>query len=350
MNKPALLSNNALGQVVMLLQGVTLIVIILYFGRTLFIPLSFALFISFIFYPICKWLEGKGLSRIFAAVIPVFTLLLLGIGAGYLLISQLWDFSQEWKGVKENVINTMGELSVFLADNHYLSAEKQTEMLQKAIDKVSEGAFALVRNTASSISEGLFFLIMVPIFALLMLIYRHKLVNVLFWLFPKESRPSVYDVLLGTIHTYYGFVKGMALVYLIVGVLNSLGLAIIGVPHPVLFGLTASILTFIPYVGIMIASLLPIIVVWVTYNTPWQPIAVVVVFTIVQFLEAYVIFPLAVGKRLKINTLIVFLAIVVGGMLWGAAGMILFIPMVSILKLIADKSPKMSYLSELLGE
>lgn len=142
----------------------------------------------------------------------------------------------------------------------------------------------------------------------------------------------------------------MLLVYLTVGILNSIGLAIIGVPHPVLFGFIASVLTFIPYIGIMTASLLPITVAWVTYNSIWYPVAVIGVFAFVQFLEAYLIFPLAVGKRLKLNTLVVFVVIILGGMLWGAAGMILFIPMVSILKLIADKSPKLHYLSDILGE
>ncbi|MBK8820708.1 MAG: AI-2E family transporter [Saprospiraceae bacterium] len=74
------------------------------------------------------------------------------------------------------------------------------------------------------------------------------------------------------------------------------------------------------------------------------------VFGIVQLLEAYLIFPLAVGKRLKINTLVVFIMIISGGMLWGAAGMILFIPMISIVKLVADNTPSLRYLSELLGD
>ena len=159
-----------------------------------------------------------------------------------------------------------------------------------------------------------------------------------------------YKILKETILTYYNFAKGMLLVYLLVGILNSAGLAIIGVPHALLFGFTAAILTFIPYIGIMVGALLPVVVVWVTQNSIWYPIAVLFVFGIVQLLEAYLIFPLAVGKRLKINTLVVFIMIISGGMLWGAAGMILFIPMISIVKLVADNTPSLRYLSELLGD
>ncbi|MBK8819686.1 MAG: AI-2E family transporter [Saprospiraceae bacterium] len=114
--------------------------------------------------------------------------------------------------------------------------------------------------------------------------------NTLYYMFPKGKRNAIYKILKETILTYYNFAKGMLLVYLLVGILNSAGLAIIGVPHALLFGFTAAILTFIPYIGIMVGALLPVVVVWVTQNSIWYPIAVLFVFGIVQLLEAYPIF------------------------------------------------------------
>lgn len=333
-----------------ILQLIFFATLILYVGRVFFIPLSFSLLISFILYPICSWLERKGVGRVFAIVLPVFVVILLLGGISYLLIAQLLEFSFEWEGIKGRLLLAVQDLSLFLAEKLGLSAEKQAVILQDLVDKTGNKAFSLLASTAASFSEGFVFLVMVPIFSTLFLLYRSKLANALYQLFPAESRTAVYDVLIETVHAYYGFIKGMATVYLIVGILNSIGLALIGVPHPVLFGCLAALLTFIPYVGIMIGALFPIMVAWVTYNSIWYPLAVIAVFAFVQLLEAYLIFPLSVGKRLKINTLTVFLMIVLGGMLWGAAGMILFIPLVSILKLIADKSPRLRYLSELLGE
>jgi predicted PurR-regulated permease PerM len=141
----------------------------------------------------------------------------------------------------------------------------------------------------------------------------------------------------------------MALVYLIVGILNSLGLWMLGIPHAALFGFVASVLTFVPYVGILVASLLPISVAWLTYSSVWYPVGVVAVFGVVQYLEANVIFPLAVSSQLKVNTLMTIIAIVLGGLLWGVMGMILFVPFLAILKLVADRSPRMRTLAMLLG-
>lgn len=141
----------------------------------------------------------------------------------------------------------------------------------------------------------------------------------------------------------------MLVVYLIVGALNSAGLLLLGVPHAVLFGFLAAVMTFIPYVGIIVASLLPISISWITFNSAWYPIGVILVFTIVQYLESNIIFPWAVSSKLQINTLATLIVIVAGGILWGAAGMILFIPFVAIIKLIADQTENLKWLSLLLG-
>jgi predicted PurR-regulated permease PerM len=69
----------------------------------------------------------------------------------------------------------------------------------------------------------------------------------------------------------------------------------------------------------MISSLLPIAVSWITFNSIWYPLGVVFGLSIVQALEAYVIFPFAVGRRLKINALVIIIMITAEGFLWGAA-------------------------------
>ena len=152
-----------------------------------------------------------------------------------------------------------------------------------------------------------------------------------------------------SIGTYYNFVKGMVVVYVIVGTLNSIGLLLLGIPHAILFGFMASILTVVPYVGIIAGSLLPMAMAWITYDSIWYPIGIAGVFTFVQYLEANVIFPVAVSSRLNVNTLVMLVVIFAGGILWGVAGMILFVPFLGIAKLVADHNPKWKTVSMLLG-
>ena len=333
-----------------ILQFTVLASLILYFGKTLFIPLSFSLLIGFILYPVCKWMETKGIIKGIAIVICILGVTLLVGGIIYLLVAQFSEFLQEWQSLRLKLAETVNQLSIFISERFDISLEKQNDFINITLNNSGSQAFSILRNTAYSLSESVFFLLMIPVFSALILFHRQMLSNALYELFPPERKNTIHEILVETIHEYYNFIKGMLVVYLIVGLLNSIGLWIIGVPNPFLFGFIASILTFIPYVGIMISSLLPIAVSWITYNSIWYPLAVIAVFSIVQVLEAYIIFPFAVGSRLKINTLVIIIVVIVGGILWGAAGMILFIPFISIVKLIADRTPSLKTLSVLLGD
>jgi predicted PurR-regulated permease PerM len=331
-----------------LLQLVVLISILLYFGSTFFIPFSFSLLISFILYPVCNWFEKKGINRAFAILIPMVILTLLFIGILLLLLFQIKLISNEWAAINLKITETTLEMAAYIEDNFGVNSANQLAYINKSLSNLS--VFPIVKSVAFSFFETAINAILFPLLSALILYYRSLLVKVVYQLFPSNETESIHEILIKTIHEYYNFIKGMMMVYLIVGLLNSIGLLLIGVPHAFLFGFIASILTFIPYVGIIISSILPIVVSWVTFNSIWYPLGVIVVFTIVQILEAYLIFPLAVGNRLKINTLVILVVIFLGELFWGTAGMILFIPYTSILKLIADRSKKLKALSLLLGE
>ena len=324
--------------------------VFLYFGKSLFIPLSFSMLISFILYPICKWLEQKGINSNVAIALSLSVVGILFATILFLLFSQILEFSNEWQTLETKLEETTNQLSVFLTNQFGINEEKQLNYIKNTINNSSSQVFLLIKNTVYSLSESLFYLLIIPLFSALILFYRQLLVQALYHIFPLDKKEMIHEIIVETIHEYYKFIKGMLVVYVIVGLLNSIGLAIIGIPYPFLFGFTASILTFIPYVGIMVSSLLPITVAWITFNSIWYPLGVIAVFSLVQVLEAYIIFPYAVGSRLKINTLAVLVMIIAGGILWGAAGMILFIPFISILKLIADRTKSLKSLSLLLSD
>jgi predicted PurR-regulated permease PerM len=331
-------------------QYLFIAVVILYFGRSLFIPLSFAMLISLILYPFCKWMEQKGINFNVAIGFSLIAVALLFATILFLLFSQILEFSNEWQTLETKLEETINQLSLFLTNQFGVNEEKQLNYIKNALNNSGSQIFSFLKNTLYSFSESLFYLLIVPIFSALILFYRRLLVQALYHIFPLNKKEMIHEIITETIHEYYKFIKGMLVVYIIVGLLNSIGLAIIGIPYPFLFGFTASILTFIPYVGIMVSSLLPITVAWITFNSIWYPIGVIAVFSIVQILEAYIIFPYAVGSRLKINTLAVLVMVIAGGILWGAAGMILFIPFISIVKLIADRTKSLKSLSLLLSD
>lgn len=331
------------------IQYVVYASILLYFGRDVLIPVSFALLISFVLYPVCVWLERRGLGRLASIIIAISILLILALLLVALLVNQFMTFINEWPSLQIKIKEALEELSRFLLEAFNLSKDEQRKIISRMSDQSGSNILGVIQNALSASAVSAVLLFLIPVYAILILYYRHHWLRILYRLFPSERSESLREILFMTIRTYYNFIKGMALVYLIVGMLNSVGLLLLGIPHPFLFGFIASLLTFIPYVGIIVGSLLPITMAWITYDSIWYPIGIVAIFTFVQYLEANVIFPVAVSNRLNVNTLVMLIAIFVGGLLWGMAGMILFVPFVGIAKLIADHNPKWKTLSMILG-
>mgnify|MGYP001806179115 CR=1 FL=1 len=342
--------SNAHHQQLVLLQFVVYGSLIIYFGKDLFIPISYALLISFILFPFCRWLEQKGISRGMAIFTGLFLMLLLMISIIILMTYQLSLFIKEWPAIQIKLQAFIKELSIFAIQKYDITKAQQDVW----INEISNGSigyiFTFFKNTLTASLRSSVIFILIPVYAALFLYYRNLLIQAIAYIFPGERKEETKRILYLSVDAYYNFIKGMALVYFIVGLLNSLGLLVLGVPHALFFGFITSILTFIPYVGIIIGSLLPIAMAWITFNSIWYPIGVIVVFIIVQYLEANVIFPLAVSNRLSINPLATILAITLGGIFWGVSGMILFVPFLAILKLIADRHPSMRLLSLLAGK
>lgn len=322
--------------------------LILYFGRNIFIPVSFALLISFILYPICAWLQKKGVGKLTAILLSITSLMMLGFLVVALLVYQFVGFLEEWPAIQLKFGQAIADLQQTIETIGFSKAE-QADIVSKLSNQSGENFLTIVRGTVSASAFSIVLLVLIPVYAILILYYRQYWMKILGRLFPSEKNESLREMMTLTIKAYYNFIKGMALVYIIVGSLNSVGLLLLGVSHAILFGFIASILTFIPYVGIIVGSLLPIAMAWITYDSIWYPVGIVAIFTFVQYLEANVIFPIAVSNRLNVNTLVMLIAIFTGGILWGMAGMILFVPFIGIAKLIADHNPKWKTVSMILG-
>lgn len=332
-----------------ILLGILISVLLLYLGRDVLIPLSYSLLIACILYPVCKWFEQKGMGSVTAITISLLIMIIAGGALMALLVSQVLNFSGEWAQVQIKIAQTRESVSIWLTEHLNISLDSQQSWMSDLQSNYGNNVLPLLKTTAGNLSILVVMLVLIPLIAGLILYERKRLMHVLHLWLPLVPIQELRSILSETITTYYRFIKGMLIVYLCVGILNSVGLLLLGVPHAILFGCLAAILTFIPYVGIMIGASLPIMVSWITFDSIYYPLGVVAIFTFVQYLEANVIFPWAVSSKLNVNTLMTIVAILLGGVIWGSSGMILFIPFIGILKLIADRMPGWESIAHLLA-
>ncbi len=327
------------------LQLIFFTLILLYFGQTLFIPLFYGLFIAIVVYPVCKWLEHRNWPRSLAITVSLSIVVVLFAALIALLVMQLNAFQKDFPELKARVMKMLPQMQLWIENNLHISAEN----LQQWWQQTSSNAGNFIGAVAKGSVNALFMLFLTPVFAALFLYSRRSFVHFLEQATGSRFNSRLHTVLDRTIHTYHNFIKGMILVYLIVGTLNSIGLLALGIRHAVLFGFLTAIMTIIPYIGIFISALLPISVAWLTKDSFWYPLGVVAVFAFVQYLEANVIFPRVVATKLNVSTWATLVAILAGGILWGVSGMILFIPFVGILKIVTDNMPGWAAVNHLLS-
>ncbi len=301
------------------------------------------LLIAIILYPVCIWLEKRKWPKTVAITACILLVALLFGALLALLIWQINIFSEDAPALFAKVGDELSALQQWSATKAgiNLSFEQNSEKVLGHIGSVLSSTLQTTANT-------LFILFLTPVFTALFLYHRHIFVRYLKIVMPVQYEKDIDAILKETIHTYFNYIKGMVLVYLIVGILNSAGLYFLGVDHYILFGMLCAIMTIIPYVGIVVSAMLPISVVWLQTGNLLYPAAVILLFLIVQYLEANVIFPKVVGEQLQVSTMAMLLAIIAGGIIWGVSGMILFIPFVAILKIISDHIKEWKALNTLL--
>jgi predicted PurR-regulated permease PerM len=168
--------------------------------------------------------------------------------------------------------------------------------------------------------------------------------------FSNTRRYAIDTVLTKIYDVVHSYLTGLITVTLIVGSLNTIGLIALGIDYAIFFGFLAAALLVIPFIGILIGSILPIIVALVTKDSPMYAVGVAGVFVFVQFLEGNFITPQVVGSKISINGLVAIIALLLGSALWGIAGMALSLPTIAILKVIFDSVPDLKPYGYLLGE
>lgn len=318
--------------ILIMLQLIVFGSLILMLGKTLFIPLFFGLLIAIVMHPFAVWLESHGWNKALAIAASILIVALLFTGLVALLLWQIGMFREEAPSLlhklEESVNQMQSQVNIYLGTD----AESGTNWAQKATANIFDWIGASMKSTANT----LFIIFMTPVYMALFMYHRGIMVKFLHMIVPEPYKQKLHVILGEIVSTYSKYIKGMVMVYLIVGTLNSLGLMALGVKHAILYGVLCAIMTIIPYVGIIVSALLPISMIWLDTGNIWYPLGVIAIFSFVQYLEANVIFPKVVGAQLHVSTLSMLVAAIIGGIIWGVAGMVLFIPFVAILKIISD--------------
>ena len=169
-------------------------------------------------------------------------------------------------------------------------------------------------------------------------------------LFKEQEHELVATVIEKTKRITIKYMTGLLIEVVIYGTLSAIGFAILGIKQGIFFGYLGGILNLIPYLGALIGAVLPMLAALVYKDSLFYALGVLGVVLVVQFIDNNFITPKVVAGYIRINALATVIVIIIGGALWGIAGMVLFLPLLGILKIIFDNIPSLKPFGYLIGE
>ncbi len=324
---------------------------ILVVARPILIPISFALLISFILLPMANRFEKWGVNRMAAALFAIVaTILVLG-GGIYLFSTQIVSIASQFSHFQERVVQVFAETTTWLNTNmRVIPNLEKDDLMDQMKNWLNKSSGSVVQQTFSDSAGFLAGLIATVIFTFLFLIYREGFKQAIILYFPKEKRERALVMLKSIQMVGQKYLVGVILIVIIIGLINSFALLIIGIDYPFFFGFLAAVMAIIPYVGTTLGATIPVLYAFMMYDSLWVPIAVAITFWAIQVVESNFLSPKIVGGTLKVNALAAIISIIVGATVWGIAGMILFLPITAMLKVICQEYDELKPIAMFIGE
>jgi predicted PurR-regulated permease PerM len=322
---------------------------ILALGQEILVPLTFSWILAILLNPVVNFLTRKRIPRVIAISIAV-VLLVIVIGAVLFFIgSQISMFSDSLPQLKARINEFMEKGFLWVSDTFNISESKINAWIAEQKDAGIHNAGGMIGNTVTSVSGSLLAVLLVPVYIFLFLYYKPLFLEFVARLFLSHQHTVVADVLVQTRTLIQSYLVGLLIETAIVAVANSAALFLIGIRYAILLGVIGAILNLIPYIGGIVAIALPMIIGFIDGNLTGV-VLVLVSYIVIQIIDNNFLVPLVVASKVKVNAMVSIVVVLIGGAIWGMAGMFLSIPLTAIAKVIFDRVESLKPYGLIIGD
>jgi predicted PurR-regulated permease PerM len=309
----------------------------------------FSVLFSILLLPLCNKLENVKIPRPIAITFCLLLAVSIMTLFFYLIVMQVRTFDEVIPAFKERSVGLYDSLNQLLSNKFGIQLDEETLNIRDNMSSIFENTSGVLSGTLSTTTGFLSNVALVPLYIFLLLYYRDFFRQFLYRA-TALSQDHVDAILGRTKKVILSYMMGLLLVIGIVGALNTISLWILGIDHAIFFGFFAAVLVLVPYIGIAIGSLLPIMMALITKDSAWYAFGVAASFGLIQFLEGNFITPYVVGSQVSINPFAAIVALILFGNLWGISGLVLALPLTAVIKVIADSFKSLEPLGFLLGD
>lgn len=314
-------------------------------GSFILVPVIWGIFFAFALHPISSWFEKRHFPRSLSIILAIAMVSILGLGIIYILVNQMVGLIQDIPEIQSNLEDKLNryfdEVTLIFGEN-FLGTTKETNLLSL----IQTGN---LNETLFSTGKSLTLIGIIPLYIFLMIYYKDFFAEFLAR-YSKEDNEKVIHWVADSGKVIQAYLVGMVRVTGIVAFLAGIFFYLMGIKYFLLFAAFVAFMNLIPYVGVFISSVLVILYIFLTTDSLFYPVLTFVTLWGIQLFENNVITPYVVGSKVKVNAMAVIFAILIGGWLWGISGMMLFIPLVGVLKITLERSQNLRAFAYLLGD
>jgi predicted PurR-regulated permease PerM len=285
------------------------------------------------------------LKRIVLALSFVFSVLLIIMLIFYffyieirMIVSEMPEFSEKVGDLLHNLSSFMGNYGISIPDH----------INRGFIQDYVTGHSDSITNLLAGFGKGVGNIFLVAIYLFFLIYYRD---NYLHFMTLRDKTPRKiaqnrkrFNDILDIINN---FLYGIVIVTVIMGVMVYIIFLIIGLKFALFFAVLVALLTLIPYLGNPIGMVIVFLFGAISSDGLLVPLLAVGGIIVSNMAQENIFKPIIIGDKIKLNAFMIFFSVIVGGLIWGISGMILFMPLIGIFKLLLERNEKTKPLSVL---
>lgn len=321
----------------LILLSIVVAIVAIYILSPVLTPFLISAILAYLGNPLVNKLTKLNIPRL-VSVIIIFIGLFLMITLIFLILipliqKQIEEFVRILPDISNWFQNSLSSFSNYFSIEG-LNVENFKQTLTDNFLKANAVAAWLARNVLASgyaLIQWSINLILIPVVTFYLLRDWNILLANIKDLLPRSIEPTIVKLASECNEVLGAFLKGQFLVMICLGIIYAIGLTLIGLKIGVIIGLVAGLLSIVPYLGFIVGLGTSLIAALVQYGTLWSITLVLIVFLIGQALEGMILTPLLVGNRVGLHPVAVIFAIMAGGSLFGFFGILLAVPMASVI-------------------
>jgi len=324
---------------------------VLYQIRSIVLPFALAIFISYVLNPLIQFFEDRKVPTFLAILLALFlTFLVLNL-FGILIYSSVKSFAVEFPKYEQRLSTLFYKIvDFFKIPREVLSPHAATGDRLRWLDSIQNLSLnQIVLNTLGSILNFMSNTVLVLLFLLFIFIGRNQVVKKLGIAFDPETSKRLTTILQNINKQIQKYLIAKGLISLATGLLFFIVLSIFDVEFAIIWGLLAFLLNFIPNIGSLIATLLPLSVALIQFDSWTTLLWLTLLLGGVQFLLGNIIDPRFVGHSVNLSPLVVLFSLMFWGWLWGIIGMFLAIPISVVIKIFFENIDSLRFIGVMMS-